>query len=51
MIEPRWVPQQQQPQLNPNLAGRLITPQEGCGTSGKRGMGRVVGGSVARNGE
>lgn len=48
VIEPRYIPKQA-PQLNQNLAGRLITPQEGCGTQGKRALTRIVGGSVARN--
>lgn len=36
---------------NQAIVGRLLTPQEGCGTPGKRGMKRVVGGSVAKNGK
>lgn len=56
VIHPYWVPQPQQPQLDHELVGRLITPKEGCGTPGARGkvnrggQNRVVGGNVARNG-
>lgn len=50
VIHPRYIPQE--PQLNQKLAGRLLTPQEGCGSNpGKRAMHRVVGGSVAQNGK
>ena len=36
--------------INPKIAGRLLTPDEGCGYSAFANMGRVVGGVPAKNG-